>query len=117
MVMASSVLFTRMGLADEIQRRLGIDAKILSCPKCCTFWGCAVLLLAGRAKPLPAITASFISAYVAQWLALAYDQAAVLYNRLYEKITENPGTEGPGPEAGPGSGPDGIPADSEDAVP
>ena len=109
MVMTSSVLFTRMGLADEIQRRLGTSWAILSCPKCCTFWCCLSLLLATRAGLLPAITTSFVSAYAAQWLALAYDTAATLYNRLYEQITEK--TE-------PGSaGQDGIKTDTADAVP
>ena len=115
MVTASSVLFIRMGLAGEIQRRLGTGAKILSCTKCLTFWCCAVLLLAVRTRPLPAVTASFISAYLSQWLALAYDAAATLYNRIYEKITENPGAEGT--EAGPGSGADGIETGSADEVP
>lgn len=117
MVMVSAVLFTRMGLSDEIQRWLRLDLKILSCSKCCTFWCCVVLLLAGKNGVVKSVTVSFIFAYLAQWLALAYDIAAMIFNRVYEKITENPGTQegAEAPDTFPGE--DGVEADSLDAMP
>ena len=38
------------------------------------------------------VAASFISAYVALWLALLYDALAVLYNYAYESITKTDDT-------------------------
>lgn len=117
MVMVSAVLFTRMGLSEEIQRRLGISVKILSCSKCCTFWCCVVLLLVGKNGFVKSVTVSFIFAYLAQWLALTYDMAAMIYNRVYEKITENPGTKEGFEAPDASSGEDGLETDSLDAMP
>ena len=118
MVTVSCVLFIGMGLSGEIQQRLGFSSKILSCPKCCTFWCALVLLLAGRNKLLPSVAVSFGSSYVAMWLALALDALAVIYNKAYEKITQNPGAaEDAGPEGSPDSGEDSVKAGSPDEMP
>ena len=118
MVTVSCVLFIGMGLSGEIQQRLGFSSKILSCPKCCTFWCALVLLLAGRNKLLPSVAVSFGSSYAAMWLALALDALAVIYNKAYEKITKNPGAaESADPEGSSGSGQDGLEAGPADEVP
>jgi len=117
MVMVSAVLFTRMGLSEEIQRRLGISVKILSCSKCCTFWCCVVLLLVGKNGFVKSVTVSFIFAYLAQWLALTYDMAAMIYNRVYEKITENPGPPKGVEVSDATSGENGSETDTYDEVP
>ena len=118
MVLISSVLFIGMGLSGEIQRIAGISVKILNCPKCLTFWSTLVTLLAERHPVFPTIAVSFIASYLAMWLTLAYDAATVKYNRLYEKITETPGTsEREGSQEDTDSGEDGVEAGPFDEVP
>lgn len=88
LVTISAVLFIQMGLSSAIQENLHFRSRIASCPKCATFWSVlAYLLLTGNALVI-SVAASFICAYSAQWLALAYDALAVLYNSIYESITE-----------------------------
>ena len=118
MVLVCSVLFIGMGLSGEIQRIAGISLKILNCPKCLTFWSCLLFLLANRHPVLPSVAASFIASYAAMWLTLALDAATVKYNRLYEKITQNPGTgEGSGPGSATDPGAERIEAPADDEVP
>ena len=118
MVVVSCVLFISMGLSEEIQQRLGFSLMVLSCPKCCTFWCTLVLLLADRYKLLPSVAVSFGSSYIAMWLALALDALTIIYNRAYEKITQNQGSsEGTGNEDPSTSGEDSVKAGSPDEMP
>ena len=76
------------------------------------------VLIVGKHPFLPTIAISFIASYAAMWLTLALDAATVKYNRLYEKITENPGTEeSTGQDDHTHSGEDHIQADPHDEVP
>lgn len=97
----SCVLFVQMGLGDAIQRTTGVSFRIMSCPKCLTMWVVlSYLLLTGR-DAVQAVAASFVSSYCAMWAALVYDAMALLYNRIYEKITETddtPAAESPDTE-------------------
>ena len=68
----------------------------------------ACLLLHGN-KVLESVAASFVSAYAALWLSLLYDAVALVYNRLYDKITETTDTNQE-------TGPDPSEAGSTDAV-
>lgn len=86
------VLFVQMGLSEAIQEILRIRLSVASCPKCVTMWGCLVVLLVDGHGLLESVAASFVSAYAAVWLSLAYDGLAVLYNRIYESFTPKPGT-------------------------
>ena len=118
MVLTCSVLFIGMGLSGEIQRIVGISWRILNCPKCLTFWSTLAVLLLGRHQVLPSVAVSFLASYAAMWLTLVLDAASVKYNRLYEKITQTPGTgKDPGERSGPGSGQDDLQADPDDEVP
>ena len=113
----SSVLFIGMGLSGEIQRILGFSWRILNCPKCLTFWCVLAVLLIGRNPVLHAVAVSFLCSYAAMWLTLALDAAAVKYNYLYGKITENPGAEDAGQTADPSPGEDGVPPGPDHEVP
>ena len=90
------VLFVQMGLADAIQARLHFRSVLLSCPKCCTFWSVLLLSMIQRQGPVQCVAASFICSYAALWLALLYDCLAALYNRIYDKITNQTDTEDSG---------------------
>ena len=112
-----SVLFIGMGLSGEIQRILGFSWRILNCPKCLTFWCVPAVLLLGRNPALHAVAVSFLCSYAAMWLTLALDAAAVKYNRLYEKITENPGARKGSEVPDTASGEDGLETGAFDEVP
>ena len=99
LITASCVLFVQMGLSEAIQETLGFRSKILSCPKCLTFWTCLAWTVFHGYGALPSVAASFISSYCALWLALVYDALAVLYSYCYENITKTPGASEE-PEAG-----------------
>ena len=88
LVAVSCVLFVQMGLSGAIQDAVRIKSRILSCPKCLTFWAVLAWELAHRAGMVSAIAASFILSYAALWVVLILDGLAVLYNSLYDAITE-----------------------------
>lgn len=67
------VLFVQMGLSDAIQETLHVRLRIASCPKCLTMWVTLACLLLHGNRILESVAASFISAYAALWLAMAYD--------------------------------------------
>lgn len=116
--MVSCVLFVQMGLGEAIRETLHIRLRIASCPKCLTWWICLAYLVAHDYGIIISVAASFILAYAAMWLALALDTLSVVYNKAYEKITQNPGAEeGADTEDTAGSDPDGLQADSFDEVP
>lgn len=88
----SCVLFIQMGLSHAIQERIGIRSKILSCPRCCTFWSVLVYLLLSGNGFIRSVAASFLLSYSALWLSLIYDALAKLYNSFYEAINETTDT-------------------------
>ena len=111
LITASCVLFVQMGLSGAIQERLKVKLRILSCPKCFSFWTVLAWTLCNGHGAIVSVAASFFCAYAALWASLILDGLAVLYNRLYEQITETtdtpedaearPGDEGPAPDEVP----------------
>ena len=89
----SCVLFVSMGLSAAIQETLHFKSKILSCPKCLTFWSVLIFNLLTGTRPVEAVAVSFISAYAALWAALLLDSITIIYNWFYEKITEPQDTD------------------------
>ena len=105
LITVSAVLFVQMGLSSAIQEKVHIHSRIASCPKCACFWSVLAYCILTRRGVIVSVAASFICAYVALWIALAYDALALLYNTIYESITETNDTAtdaGPGPD-GPGA--------------
>lgn len=82
------VLFISMGLSDEVQRRIGIQSKFLSCPKCLCFWSTLLLLLISGCELITAVCASFLFSYVAMWADLGLSMLNKKYNELYEQISD-----------------------------
>ena len=112
MLAVACVLFINMGLEEALRGTLGFGIKIFSCPKCLTFW-CVLALNVLHGYPLvQSVAVSFVFAYAALWLSLAYDALSNLYNRLYDEIT-NHAAEGSCSEApsddGPEAGSDALP--------
>ncbi len=92
LITISAVLFVQMGLSSAIQATLHFRSKIASCPRCVCFWSVLAFLLLTKNGIVVSVAASFISAYAAQWLALIYDALALLYNSIYESITQTDDT-------------------------
>ena len=113
MIAASCVLFVHMGLSEAVQEHLRIRLRFLSCPKCMTFWCVLAWSLLTGHDAVRAVAVSFLFAYAALWAALLLDGLAVIYNLLYEQITETEDTtqapEGAGGPAGPEAGGDEVP--------
>ena len=86
LITISVVLFVQMGLSEAILSTLGVESKILSCPKCLTFWSVLLWSIFHRNALLNCVAASFVSSYTALWLALLHDAIAIKYNDLYGKI-------------------------------
>ena len=68
--------------------RLKVSLRILSCPKCLSFWTALVWMLWDNAGLVRSVAVSFFCAYAATWAALMLDGLSVLYNWIYEQITE-----------------------------
>ena len=91
-IMASCVLFIGMGLEAEIERILSCRFKVLSCPKCLTFWSVLIFGVVTGHGMVETIAVSFLFSYTALWLSLLCDELTLLYNEIYETITKQ--TEG-----------------------
>ena len=106
----SCVLFIQMGLSEAIQDTLHIKFRIVSCPKCLSWWICMAYLLTHDYGIIVSVATSFICAYSALWLALLFDALAKLYNYAYTKITGTPEAPASSPdETGPAPGSDAVP--------
>ena len=108
MVAASCGLFVWMGLSDAVQEVLRVRLRILSCPKCLTFWTTLVWSLTHGAGFVRSVAASFLFAYAALWVALALDGLSVLYNKCYETISETTDTPQETGDAATASRPDEV---------
>ena len=91
-ITACCVLFIGMGLEAEIERILSCRFRILSCPKCLTFWSVLLFGVCTGHGLVGTVAVSFLSAYAALWLTLLCDALTILYNRLYDTITKTEGS-------------------------
>ena len=112
LILISCVLFVQAGLSEAIQETLRVKLRIASCPRCLTFWACLVWTLWSGNGLVVSVAASFIASYCAVWLCLVYDALALLYNHLYEQITQtqdaSPAPEGSGSPADQTAGGDEV---------
>lgn len=92
------VLAIQMGLIDAVGKLIRYEFRVLSCPKCLTFWVSLGWHLLNRRLVLDAVFASFLSSYAALWLCELYDAMAIAYNYVYEKI-HTAAKDQPGPDA------------------
>lgn len=85
LVMAVMSLAHHLGLLDTVAK---LAAKVLSCPKCMTFWCC--LALGGLAGDVT-VTTVFLSmafAYLSMWAGLLLIPLNKLYTRLWQRLTK-----------------------------
>lgn len=88
LITVSCVLFVQMGLADAFQEAMRIRSRIVSCQKCLSFWVCLAWTIIHGYGLVVSVAVSFIASYCALWLSLLYDCLALIYNQLYEQITQ-----------------------------
>lgn len=87
------VLFINMGLSEAVQETLGFHSRILSCPKCLTFWTTLTFLVFSGCRFVVAIGASFLFSYLALWADLGLSALNKIYNELYKQITAPKGAK------------------------
>ena len=102
---ASCVLFVNMGLSDALQEFFGFHSRILSCPKCLTFWTALAFLLVSRCRFVTAVGASFLLSYLALWADLGLSALNRIYNESYEQLSSPPARPG---KARPPAGSPGV---------
>ena len=100
-ITASCVLFIGMGLEAEVERILSCRFRILSCPKCLTFWSVLLFGVITGHGAIEVVSVSFLSAYAALWLTLLCDALTNIYNTIYETITKTEGDTTDTDEASP----------------
>lgn len=93
LITISCVLFVQMGLSEAIQDAVKFKSKILSCPRCLTFWSVFAWSLWHCNQIIESVATSFLSSYSALWIALLYDSLATLYNKAYDKISSQHDTD------------------------
>lgn len=86
LIVVSAVLANEMGLVGAIEDLIHHRFRILSCPKCLTFWSVLIYNLLCVRNALLTIAVSFCASYVSLWICCLYDWAAKTYNGLYDKI-------------------------------
>ena len=83
MIIFSAVAVDHLGLVRAVEGVLHIELPVINCCKCLSFW--TVLFYADM--PLTErIAVSFLMAYIAVWLELAWGYVDILYERIYDKI-------------------------------
>ena len=92
-ITASCVLFIGMGLEEEIERILSCRFRILSCPKCLTFWSVLLFGVISGHGFVETVAVSFLFSYAALWLSLLCDELTTLYNKLYDSIQNTDASE------------------------
>lgn len=89
------VTANHLGLVQAVEQVLGVNLRIVNCPKCFTFWTVLIYLTSTWHGMTPSLAISFLSAYLALWLELLEGYIDTIYLWLYEKIYSNPENDTP----------------------
>lgn len=98
MLTVACVLYINMGLHSAIVERIGFSLKITDCVKCSSFWLVLATNVIHGYPLIQCVAVSFICAYAALWLALVYDALTILYNTIYDEITNRADAKSTDPE-------------------
>lgn len=82
------VTMNHLGLMGEIERFVGEEIPVLSCPKCASFWFTLAYAVGEMGlSEIPSVLAvSFLASYAAIWLELAEGYIDYFYMKCYGKI-------------------------------
>lgn len=84
-VMIGATMSQHLGLAEAIEK---VIRKIASCPMCCSFWSCIIILLVYGCNPVIAVLLSLTAAYLSNWFVLALIVLQQLYDRLWQRLNK-----------------------------
>lgn len=82
-VAAVMSLASHLGLLDEMSR---MTSKIVSCPKCMTFWSCILLFLLSREDPAVALALSFAASYSSLWMSIPLKMLNDFYIAIWQRL-------------------------------
>lgn len=81
----NATVAVHLGLSVAIGKIL---SKILSCPKCLSFWSSLALLYLFGCNLALAVLLSLLSAYISSWLALLLVRLNQKYEELWQKVSK-----------------------------
>ena len=80
------VTMNHLGLIAAIEESMGKKLRIVSCPKCATFWSVLAYCAVCCHDIISTFATSFLASYAAIWLELFEGYIDTLYNKAYGKI-------------------------------
>lgn len=85
LTVVNATIAVHLGLSVAIGKVL---TKILSCPKCLTFWSCLGILFLCGCNIFIAVVLSLLGAYVSSWFALLLIKLNQKYNELWQRLND-----------------------------
>lgn len=85
LTVVNATIAVHLGLSVAIGKVL---VKILSCPKCMTFWASLGLLILFGCNIFIAVILSLLGAYVSSWFALLLIKLNQKYNKLWQRLND-----------------------------
>jgi len=83
LTMVNATIAVHLGLSVAIGK---IVTKILSCPKCLTFWSSMLFLYLFGCNIFIAVVLSLLGAYIANWFALLLTKLNQKYYELWQRL-------------------------------
>lgn len=80
-----AVIAHHLGLSEAIGE---VVARILSCPKCLTFWFTLLVLLYYGCEPFIAIGLSLVSSYLSLWIGLTLVWLNKRYSEAWRRLSK-----------------------------
>lgn len=85
LTVVNATIAVHLGLSVAIGKVL---TKMLSCPKCLTFWSSLGLLILFGCNIFIAVVLSLLGAYVSSWFALLLIKLNQKYNELWQRLND-----------------------------
>lgn len=85
LTMINATIAVHLGLSVAIGKIL---TKILSCPKCLTFWSSLCLLYLLNCNLVIAVLLSLLGAYLSGWFALIIVKLNKKYEELWQRLNK-----------------------------
>lgn len=77
------LLAHHLGFVAKVYKVLGMIAR---CPMCSVFWATLVLLLWYGYEVVEVVVASFIVAYLSNWVAMVYEWLSYIYDKVWQRL-------------------------------
>ena len=86
MILFSCVAANHLGLINAIEEEFNIKFRIVSCPRCFTFWSVLLYMSFCTREPITSFATSFLCSALAPWVNLTMGYLDNKFNELYDKI-------------------------------